>query len=298
VFISRIQYILLIPTLFVLMSCTSAKPGATGKSSGAAAQTAASKGAAYELEIAPPDPTRKSTLHVTARGFVLSEAEVTWFVNEGMVLGSGWNQIAASETRRGDTISVQAILRNQKITSNVVRIGNTPPEIVSLRLLPAVFKPGDRLHVEASARDDDDDTVTFRYAWLKNGVAAGDGASLELPFKRGDKISLTVTPFDGQAYGDPSVYEREIQNTPPVIIDHIDFSFDGTTYTYQVKASDQDGDSLTYSLEDPVDAMSIDAASGLLTWVVPDGFKGTKEVTVVANDGHGGVAKYNLSVHI
>jgi hypothetical protein len=281
-----------------MMSCTSAKPTASSKSAPAATQTTTSQDAAYSLEIMPHDPTRKSTLSLTARGFALSEAEVTWYVNEGMVFGSGWNQIAASGARRGDTIYAQALFRNRKIISNVVRMEDTPPEITSLAILPPIFRPGDRLHVEAIGKDDDGDAVIFQYVWLKNGLPAGTGDSIELPFKRGDKISVTVTPFDGQVHGEPMVYEREVRNTPPVITDHSDFSFDGTTYTYQITASDQDGDSLTYALADPEGGMSLDASSGLLNWVVPDQFKGTKDVTVIASDGHGGTARYDLSILI
>ena len=280
------------------MSCTSAKPTVSGKSAPAVTQTTVSKDAAYALDIMPHDPTRKSTLSLTARGFALSEAEVTWYVNEGMVLGSGWNQIAASEARRGDTIYAQAIFHNQKIISNVVQMENTPPEIISMAILPPIFRPSDRLHVEAIGKDDDGDVVTFQYVWLKNGLPAGTDDSIELPFKRGDKISVTVTPFDGQARGEPMVYEREILNTPPIITDHSDFSFDGTTYTYQITASDQDGDSLTYALADPESGMSIDASSGLLNWIVPDQFKGAKDVIVTASDGHGGIARYDLSILI
>ncbi len=91
---------------------------------------------------------------------------------------------------------------------------------------------------------------------------------------------------------------REIQNHPPIIQEHREFNFDGTVYTYQVKASDPDGDALVYSLEGAPDGMSIDKSTGLITWKVPAEFKGDAGATAVVNDGNGGIARYNLKISI
>ena len=69
-------------------------------------------------------------------------------------------------------------------------------------------------------------------------------------------------------------------------------------YTYQVKASDPDGDALAYSLESPPEGLHIDASAGLLKWMVPKDFIGTQNVSIIANDGHGGTAKYVLEIII
>jgi hypothetical protein len=83
-----------------------------------------------------------------------------------------------------------------------------------------------------------------------------------------------------------------------MIVEHKDLSFDDTTYTYQVKATDPDGDTLAYSLESPQDGITIDPSTGLLKWVVPKEFKGKKDVSITVSDGHGGTAKYNLTISI
>jgi len=84
----------------------------------------------------------------------------------------------------------------------------------------------------------------------------------------------------------------------PVIAPHKEFSFNGTVYTYQVKASDPDGDTLVYSLEAPPNGMTIDPATGLLTWVVPLEFKGKQGVGISVGDGHGGSAKYSIEAAV
>ncbi len=286
---------MLLPLL--LLSCTSGKPEAN-KPDGAKSQLSAAAGGAYTLEITPQEPTRNSTLNLTARGFDLSETSVTWLVNGAILSGAGQNHIKVSETARGDVIEARAIFHSQEIQSNSVQIRNTPPEIKSVKLFPEVFKPGDMLGVDVVTFDIDEDQVTTLYEWTRNGETAGASKSVELPLHRGDKIEVKITPFDGTDNGAPVVLQREISNMPPVIVEHRESGFDGTTYTYQVKASDPDGDTLNYSLQSPPAGMTIDSSTGLLNWTAPQEFTGKKNVVVVVSDGNGGTANYSIEISI
>jgi Putative Ig domain len=287
--------LLILSCLFV--SCTSGKPAANSDEKPSAAQQGDSSGAAA-LEITPGEAVRNSVLNLSAKGFNLSEATVVWLVNNAIADGPASCQFHATNVVRGDTIQARAVLREQTILSNIVKIGNTLPEITSLKLLPEVFKPGDTLSLAAAGTDADGDAVSFTYEWKKNGVLASNTNTLGCPVQRGDKISVTITPYDGREYGRPAVIEREIRNMPPVIVEHKECGFDGSVYTYQVRASDPDGDTLTYSLESPPDGMTIDRSTGLLKWVVPQEFKGKKSVTVSVNDGNGGTASYSFEIAI
>jgi len=179
-----------------------------------------------------------------------------------------------------------------------VKIGNTPPKTTSVKLLPEVFKPGETLNIAAEGADADGDPVSFVYEWTKNGAPAGSAKSLADSVQRGDKITVKITPFDGQEYGSPVEIEREVRNMPPVIVGHKEFSFDGSVYTYQVKASDPDGDTLAYSLEAPANGMTMDPVSGLLTWIVPAEFKGKQSIIITVSDGQSGSAKYSIEATI
>lgn len=278
-----------------LLSCTSGQPATVKAQKPSDAESGNGSGA-YTLEITPTDPTRNSILTLTPKGFNLSQARIMWLVND--MIDSNEATFKATRAAKGDTIQAKAILRDTEIFSNSVKIGNAPPEVASVKLLPEVFKPGDRLGVEPVGTDADGDAVTFLYEWTVNGEPAGNGKNLDRPLRRGDHVSVKITPYDGADYGNPVVIQKEIRNMPPVIVDHKEFSFDGTVYTYQVKASDPDGDTLTYSLESPLNGMTIDPSSGLLKWVVPSEFKGKKDVTVVVSDGNGGSAKYNIDITI
>ena len=296
----RIMYkflFMIIP--FLLLSCTSGKPASISKPKGAGyAQLPGATSGAYTLEIIPHEPTRNSTLNLRASGFILSEAAVAWLVNGNILSGAGQNNMAASEVSRGDMVQARAIFHNQEINSNIVQVGNTPPEIRSVKLTPEIFKPGDMLGVDVVTFDIDGDPVTSLYEWTRNGEPAGTGKSIEMPLHRGDAIAVKITPFDGTDYGAPVMLQREIRNMPPIIVEHKDSSFDGTVYTYQVKASDPDGDTLTYSLQSPPADMAIDPSTGLLKWIVPREFTGKKSVLIVVSDGNRGTATYSVEINI
>ncbi len=175
---------------------------------------------------------------------------------------------------------------------------NSPPELSKVKILPEVFKPGDVLNVEVTGSDPDGDEVTFLYEWTKNGEPAGNGKQIEGTLKRGDTVSIRVTPFDGEDYGNPVFLQREIQNMPPMIAEDTAFNFDGMIYTHQVKATDPDGDPLSYSLKSSTEGVSIDSQTGLVTWNVPPDFTGKIQITVSVSDGNGGEMTRDLTMTV
>lgn len=297
----------LIITAFLFLACSSDKPASTGAKGPSEVRSGVSEtlhrpGAAvdkpYALEITPIEATRKSILNLSSTGFDLSRAKIEWLVNGRPITTRVPAQFDGADATKGSTVQAKAMIQGQEVSSNIVKIVNTPPEISGIKLMPEVLKPGDTLGVEVNGEDADGDEVSFLYEWTKNGETVGKGSSIGTPLKRGDKVSARITPYDGTDYGTPVFLRKEIANWPPVIFEHKDFTFDGTEYTYQVKASDPDDDPLVYSLEAPLNGMTIHPSTGLLQWVVPPDFKGDKNVTVVVADGHGGIARYTLKITI
>jgi hypothetical protein len=237
-------------------------------------------------------------LRLVSKDFDLSRARIEWLVNDRPFTTLVPTQFDGADAAKGAVIQAQAVVGDRVVVSNVAHVVNSLPEVSEVKILPESLKPGDTLYVEALGSDADDDSVSFLYEWIKNGEVASSGANIGSPIKRGDTIEVKVTPFDGEGYGNPVVIRREIRNLPPTIIDHKDFSFEGSVYTYQVKASDPDGDKLGYSLETAVPGMTIDSATGLIRWNVPEEFKGNKKVTAVVTDGNSGTARYAISVTI
>lgn len=181
---------------------------------------------------------------------------------------------------------------------------NTLPEVVSIKLTPKIVYPGTMIKAEIEGRDADDDPVTFYREWKKNDEVLPGETLDDLDtkgFKKGELITLYVTPFDGKEKGkikwSPTIMianrPPEITSSPPTVVSN--------RYTYEVKASDPDGDKLTFSLEGAPPGMSIDPATGRIEWNVPSVPELKSDVVynvkVIASDGDATAFQgFNLSL--
>lgn len=239
-------------------------------------------------------------MRLVSHGFDISETGVGW-LKDGMpfsITGPDFRELnlMEEEVRKGSVLQARVVFKGQEVLSNIVTVMNTPPEITGARVLPEIFKPGDKLSVEVTGRDFDGEEVAFLYEWFLNGAPSGNESSIDSQIKRGDKVTVKIIPFDGEDNGDPLLLDREIRNMPPAITEHNGLNVNGNSYTYQVRASDPDGDPLSYALESPVQGMTIDAKSGLVSWAAPSQFKGKQGVSVTVSDGNGGTARYTFSI--
>jgi len=175
---------------------------------------------------------------------------------------------------------------------------NSPPMIRSFRFIHADEKAGTGLRVLVEGHDADGDVVQFEIAWRKNGEPAGSGDRLTTSLKRGDKITATVTPFDGKDRGESATLSREISNTPPVIEGQEQFQVSDDAVEFHVRASDPDGDPMTYIIKDAPTGMTIDRKTGLVRWVTSPGTTGKVPFTVIVSDGSGGetTARFMVTV--
>ncbi len=179
-----------------------------------------------------------------------------------------------------------------------VAVRNALPEIRGVQFVGGDGRPGNTLGVEARGYDADGDPVQFEIAWQKNAQPAGGGNRLTAPVKRGDKVIVTITPFDGKDRGIPATLSREILNTPPAIEGQEQFQVGDNAVTFHVRASDADGDPLAYSLKDAPAGMSIDRKTGLVRWATSPGTTGKVPFTVVVSDGSGGESTARFTVTI
>ncbi len=128
---------------------------------------------------------------------------------------------------------------------------NNPPKITTINVIPNTPVVGDQIRVEVQTYDREGDKVTLDYQWFKNDTLISEGSNvltLSNDFSRGDKIILKVTPSDGKTKGFPLEMVIPVSNAIPQIKDSSEtFRFDGSHYSYQIKATDPDGDTLSYS---------------------------------------------------
>jgi len=179
-----------------------------------------------------------------------------------------------------------------------IAVRNSPPEILGVRFVGGDGRPGNTLGVETEGYDADGDAVQFEIAWQKNGEPAGSGNRLTVPVKRGDKVTVTITPFDGKERGKSATLSREILNTPPAIEGQEQFQVTDNAVTFHVRASDADGDPLMFSLKDAPAGMSIDRSTGFVRWVTSPGTTGKVPFTVIVSDGAGGESTARFTVTI
>jgi hypothetical protein len=170
--------------------------------------------------------------------------------------------------------------------------------IRNFRFIHADEKAGTGLRVLVEGHDADGDAVQFQIAWRRNGEPAGSGDRLTAPLKRGDKVTVTVTPFDGKDRGESVTLSREILNAAPVIEGQERFQVSDDAVVFHVQASDPDGDLLTYSLKDAPTGMSIDRGTGWVRWVTSPGTTGKVPFTVIVSDGAGGESTARFTVTV
>jgi hypothetical protein len=248
------------------------------------------------VRIAPERPTPQSTLEAQVRfsGGQPDQVAYQWLRNGTPLPGALGATLKGDQLRKGDFIAVQVrIGQGEPAKSDPVVIGNTPPLVNWVEIKPKRPTSNDTLEVAVSGKDADQDQLIYAFRWSINGetVMGQVDPTLEKQyFRRGDRVQVSVTPFDGSEWGregtSPNVV---IGNSPPAIVSNPPERFESMSYRYQLKAEDADGDPVRFSLRGNVPpGMKIDTDTGLVEWemVIPKETT-TWEYEVVAQDPEG-----------
>ncbi len=208
--------------------------------------------------------------------------------------------VPSSATARGETWMATATpndgLGDGTPGSASLTIGNTAPVASGVTLSPSAPQTLDTITASTTTSDADGDTVTLAYAWTVDGTSvAATGSSLAGSyFSKDDVVGLTVTPTDGTDTGVAvSASSVTVLNTPPtapgVAIDPSSPSpEDDIICTIATASNDDDGDSITYTIEWEVDGVSyplapLDSGDTGFAWVGPSTTTWTDD-TVPAED--------------
>ncbi|MGA1823315.1 MAG: Ig-like domain-containing protein [bacterium] len=122
------------------------------------------------------------------------------------------------------------------------------------------------------------DSATGAFAYTPNENMYGDDS---FTFKVNDgtidsniaTVMITINPV----------------NDPPVITSQAPTAAtEDETYTYNAQASDIDNDSLTWSLRNAPDGMSINSSTGVIAWTPGEGVLTSGTVSITVDDGKGG----------
>ncbi len=288
-------YRLVIPALLLaLAGCqerSGGKPGAaTEAAPRAAVQSAqsAQNESALRVTLLPAAPKTGDSIRATVRGGAATRLH--WYIDGDRLEGHSGAVLPAGTARKGQKVEVVAQSGAEKAAASVV-IANTPPRITAVSFSDPAVHRGVGIEVSPRAEDADGDPVRFDVRWVVNGeeVPFVDGPFLPGDhFRRGDRILVEVTPFDGEEHGPPfRGAELEIPNAPPAFVSEPPAAFTEEGYRYRVRAEDPDGHPLTYYLEEGPAGMRIDAASGELFWGIADIRPGDHRVRIGVHDTEG-----------
>lgn len=235
---------------------------------------------------------------------------IRWYVNDRPVQEGPSSTLQPGMFGKGsvvyaDLTATDSNGKSAMISSTPVSVGNSPPQLTGVTLEPKRPARGGELTATAAASDTDGDPLTCRYEWLVNGVpaaAAGTGNTFSTAaMTKQDAVSVSAVCTDGVESTLPAVSNIVFfENGDPRITSSAPDSVQNGLYTYQVSASDPDGDNLQYRLDHGPAGIAIDAASGLLQWTVPKGvmYTGRNEVPVkvTVDDGNGGTASQEFVI--
>jgi len=258
--------------------------------------------ALVDFDQLPAEPTTLDNLQVSlvtedvdGDGITASYA---WTV-DGSPAGTDSDALSSSEFEKGQVVGLTVTLDDgtdqSEHTLPDIAIGNTAPELASAELQPEIIRVADTVRVAPEGWDDPDgDEAGYTYAWTVSGAAAGTDATLAGAFAKGDTISCTITPFDGEDAGTPITTEdRVVQNTAPelaaVTLDPVDPGTEDDLTATATGVTDADGDPVTLEWSWNIDGRVVRTAeTTTTTQTLPASEFGKGqiiEVTVTPTDG-------------
>ena len=213
-----------------------------------------------------PKPVYKGSQTFTARTSGFSDPD-----GDTLAYTYAWTKNGAP-AGGGDTLSNVAVAKSDEIKVSVtasdgtvstaavtdsVIVSNSAPKAGTVAITPNLVYTKGTLTATADFSDADNDTLTYGYAWTKNGgpISGATGSSLDLSVlgggDKGDKIAVKVTASDGSANAEAVSEPVTVLNSPPVagtvaIAPNPAYT-DSKLTAPPVGFTDDDGDTLTYT---------------------------------------------------
>ena len=158
----------------------------------------------------------------------------------------------------------------------------------------------DSIRVEVDAFDAEDERIRYQYTWTLNGEVISTEGRAVFPshrHKKGDEILVEVLASDGTSESAPASLSVRIENASPYWVS--DPREVRQIHGYKVQAEDPDNDSITYSLENAPQGMSIDPIKGVLSYKgSTDAKRGKYDIQVKASDPEGAFVQWRFSITV
>lgn len=216
--------------------------------------------------------------------------QINWLPRDNQV---GANEVQFRATDSGGLFS--------DITLSIqVQAVNDAPVIVSLA--PDAAQPQTLYRYQLTVEDPDaGDTLTYALVQAPAGMTVSAAGLIEWtpPSNADATYPVQVTVTDAAGLSDSQSFTLIVANRDPVIISiPLTGVPERQLYTYQVIAQDEDGDTLSYAVQNAPGTLSINATSGLLQWQTQAGEEGSYPVVITVSDNRGGSATQNITITI
>lgn len=263
------------------------------------------------ITISPDQPNKENELSLFIQTHNPGGNPLTyryqWIKNDDEISGEETETLKSANFKKGDLIRVKIIPSDGKaigkpFLSDPIKILNMPPVVEEVTIEPKLAYAKSGLKAVVKSSDSDGDSVNYHYTWEKNGVVLSENETSILEsngFQRGDSVTVTVTPDDGEASGKPMKSEALIiANSPPIVISSPATNVKGDIYTYHVKAEDPDNDPLTFALKTAPKGMVINKETGFIQWEVARENQGNQliEIDIFDPEGAKSFQKYTLLI--
>jgi len=248
---------------------------------------------AARVEVSDPDGDRV-------------ELHYRWTLN-GTELRDTGATLPAGTAAVGDRVELEVVASDGAAESQALRTRATveakAPIVGDVSFDPPEgVKPGDEVAALVDVGNEDDSRLRLSYRWLVNGEDTGerDRSFSTAGLRRGDRVQVEVTAFDGEVPSPPFVStELTLGNSPPVIAGIPKPERDGDAFRYQFEAKDPDGDrSLRFSLVEAPQGMTIDPIYGIATWRPSKEQAGVHTIEVAVRDSQGEATALRFQVTV
>lgn len=264
---------------------------------------------AASIMPSPLTLSRPLTVRVEAQDLDLNTLSFRyrWLVNGQVMAGQTRESFQPELLKRGDQVAVEVTpfdgrIEGAPFLSAPASVGNTAPMVSHVIVDFDHQAQGRRLLAIVDVVDPDHDPVSLTYRWRKDETVLKEGEENTLDLAgltAKDTIQVDVTASDGTPDGTATVTERfALSNSAPTIVSKPILSPNGGQFDYLVRATDADGDPITYALEEAPPGMTIEANTGQIHWGITPDLKGSYRVRVVAKDPQGGFStqEFDLSL--
>ena len=219
--------------------------------------------------------------------------EIQWIPNNSQI-GEQQVEILVSDSRGGQIVQGYTVFVQEVAINQAPTIDSQP---IFLADLTSTYT------YQVAASDPEGGSLTYSLLDAPQGMTINQNTGLIEWDPVANQLGVarvSVGVFDSYGLGAVQTYKLQVQsanNAPIINSNPLLSAVPETTYRYDVRANDPDGEPITYSLNQAPEGMVIDEL-GRISWTPNPGDVGNYDVEVAVTDSRGAIAtqSYNLTV--